>query len=103
MTVQRWIYSSQFVNTTPLKWFECYPVEGNNIITMYHLTCIIARMLTGLIHNVFMTTATKIVQVGLRIQPESGKNVSVIWSGNTYNFRTVLDVAGVQGAFHDKK
>ncbi len=35
------------------------------------------------------------------IQPESERNAPVLWSGNTYNFRKVLDEAGVRGAYQD--
>ena len=37
--------------------------------------------------------------VTMFIQPESETNVSVLWGGNTWNFRTALDEAGVKGAY----
>ena len=43
-----------------------------------------------------------VVRIGLYIQPESEKSVSVLWSGSTYNFRKVLDEAGVSGAYIDE-
>ena len=43
-----------------------------------------------------------VVRISLYIQPESEKGVSVLWSGSTYNFRKVLDEAGVSGAYIDE-
>ena len=37
--------------------------------------------------------------VTMFIQPESGTHVSVLWGGNTWNFRAALDEAGVKGAY----
>ena len=36
--------------------------------------------------------------VTMFIQPESGTHVSVLWGGNTWNFRAALDEAGLQGS-----
>ena len=36
--------------------------------------------------------------VTMFLQPESGTHVSVLWGGNTWNFRAALDEAGVKGA-----
>ena len=46
---------------------------------------------------------SNIVQVNLHIQVESNGNVSVLWSGNTYNFRMMLDDVGVRGAYRDEE
>ena len=37
--------------------------------------------------------------VTMFIQPESETSVSVLWGGNTWNFRASLDEAGVKGAY----
>ena len=42
-----------------------------------------------------------VVRTVLHIQPESETHISVLWSGNTYNFRKALDDAGVPGAYRD--
>ena len=38
----------------------------------------------------------------LHIQPETETCVSVLWGGNTWNFRNALDEAGVKGAYVDE-
>ena len=35
------------------------------------------------------------------LRPESETCISVLWSGNTFNYRTALDEAGVKGAYVD--
>ena len=40
--------------------------------------------------------------VMLHLQPESETCVSVLWGGNTWNFRNALDEAGVRGAYVDE-
>ena len=34
----------------------------------------------------------------MQLRPENDTCVSVLWSGNTWNYRTALDEAGVRGA-----
>ena len=36
-------------------------------------------------------------------RPESETCLSVLWSGNTWNFRSALDEAGVKGAYVDEE
>jgi hypothetical protein len=40
--------------------------------------------------------------VMLHLQPESETCVSVLWGGNTWNYRNALDEAGVKGAYVDE-
>ena len=70
---------------------------------MHRLTCIQDPMLAELVHDPLIMLATEMVRVRLHIQPESEKSISVLWSGIMYNFRTVLDAAGVREAYHDNE
>jgi hypothetical protein len=38
----------------------------------------------------------------MSIQPESEDVVSLVWSGQTYNLRDALDVAGIKGAYQEE-
>ena len=39
----------------------------------------------------------------LPVRPESETHLSVLWSGNTWNYRSALDEAGVKGAYVDEE
>ena len=39
----------------------------------------------------------------LPVRPESETHISVLWSGNTWNYRSALDEAGVKGAYVDEE
>ena len=41
--------------------------------------------------------------VMMHLQPESVTYLSVLWSGNTWNYRSALDEAGVKGAYVDEE
>ena len=41
--------------------------------------------------------------VVMQLQPESETCLSVLWSGNTCNYRSALDEAGVKGAYVDEE
>lgn len=41
--------------------------------------------------------------VVMHVQPESETCASVLWSGNTWNYRSALDEAGVRGAYVDEE
>ena len=41
--------------------------------------------------------------VVMHLQPETETCLSVLWSGNTWNYRSALDEAGVKGAYIDEE
>ena len=41
--------------------------------------------------------------VVMHLQPETETCLSVLWSGNTWNYRSALDEAGVKGAYVDEE
>ena len=39
----------------------------------------------------------------LPVRPESETHISVLWSGNTWNYRSALDEAGVKGGYVEEE
>lgn len=90
------------IKQMPLKWYECQPVVSNKIVVMHiqsstwwseHMVCTI-QCFVGLVFHLFLRVFNNFAYV----RPESDTLASVIWAGNTWNYRNALDEAGVKGA-----
>ena len=76
-----------------------YTNDCANQVSPHSIIYIEAPVLIGLLQNTLSTLLSTIVRIDLYIQLESDKHVSVLWSGNTYNFRRLLDEVAVREGY----